>query len=266
MLLYFSLASRLAPLLLMVSAQLVGTRWLHDLRPLRARRLNGIAAAVYMLGGLAFVLPFALRMGLMVGIRMAVEGDDFPLAAARLQQYQLFGGKLEGNLLFARGLAHAKQGEVTEAVPDFLAAARSNDPLVSPETSSFYAAICFLALNRDDDAERIFIALPESVHDGPVRDYCLGRIAERQNRPGAEEWFRRSLALNPGFTPALYRLLRLLSSRHDVQGADAVVETFRRSNPSERHAPYLDSLLMAIHRGDVLADYEPFRLPIQPPG
>jgi tetratricopeptide (TPR) repeat protein len=265
MLLYFSLASRLAPLLLMVSALLAGTRWLHDHQFLRAHRLNGIAAVVYMLGGLALVLPFAIRMGLIVGVRTAVERNDLQLAAARIEQYQLFGGKLEGNLLFARGIAHAKQGEVAQAIPDFLAAAHSNDPLVSAPSAAFYAALCFVAINRDDEAERIFIALPEAMREGPVRDYCLGRIAERQNHPGAEDWFRRSLALNPGFTPALYRLLRILSSRHDVRGADAVVETFRRSNPAERHAPYLNSILTAIHRGEVLADYEPFRLPIQPP-
>src|SRR5205807_6222679 len=69
MLLYLSLGSRLAPLLLMLSAILAGMRWLHDQPALAARHLNGVAAALYVVAGLVVAVPFAVRTGLMRGSR-----------------------------------------------------------------------------------------------------------------------------------------------------------------------------------------------------
>jgi len=258
MLLYLSLGSRLAPLLLMLSAILVGMRWLHDQPTLAARRLNGLVAALWVMAGLVIAVPFAVRMGLIVGIRTAVDHHDFELAGARIEQYAFWGGRLEGNLLFARGVARAREGRVAEAIPDFLAAARSNDPLVSRSMAVLHAALGELALHRDAEAERLFLPLPDS----PVRDYCLGRIAERRGDARAEAWFRRSLAVDPSFTPALYRLLRILSMRHDVAGAAQAVAEFRRRNPAEAEAPYLREIMAAIERGEVLVDYDPYQFTV----
>lgn len=258
MLLYLSLGSRLAPLLLMLSAILVGMRWLHDHPALAARRLNALAAAAWVIAGLIVAVPFAVRMGLIVGIRTAVDHHDFELAGARIEQYAFWGGRLEGNLLLARGMARAREGHVAEAVTDFLDAARSNDPLVSRSTAVLYAAMGEYALHRDAEAERLFLPLPDSA----ARDYCLGRIAERRGDARAEAWFRRSLAADPSFTPALYRLLRILSMRHDVAGAQAAIAEFRRRNPAEADAPYLREIMAAIERGEVLADYDPFQFTI----
>jgi len=258
MLLYLSLGSRLAPLLLMLSAILAGMRWLHDQPALAARHLNGVAAALYVVAGLVVAVPFAVRMGLIVGIRTAIDHRDFELAGARIEQYAFWGGRMEGNLLFARGVARAREGRVAEAVPDFLAAARSDDPLVSRSMAVLHAALGAFALRRDADAVRLFAPLPDSA----IRDYCLGRIAERRNDPRAEASFRRSLGLDPSFTPALYRLLRILSMRHDVTGAAALVAEFRRRNPAEANAPYLREIMAAIERGEVLADYDPYQFSV----
>jgi hypothetical protein len=255
MLLYLSLGARLAPLLLMLSAILVGMRWLHDQPALAARRLNGVLAALWVIAGLVVAVPFAVRMGLIVGIRTAVDRRDFELAGARVEQYAFWGGPMEGNLVFVRGLARAREGRVAEAVPDFLAAARSNDPLVSRSMAVQYAALGEYALHRDAEAERLFLPLP----DTPVRDYCLGRIAEHRGDPRSERWFRRSLALDPSFTPALYRLLRIVSMRHDVDDARRIVAEYRRRNPAESDAPYLREIVSAIERGEVLVDHDPYR-------
>ena len=182
MLLYLSLGSRLAPLLLMLSAILAGMRWLHDQPALAARHLNGVAAALYVVAGLVVAVPFAVRMGLIVGTRTAIDHRDFELAGARIEQYAFWGGRMEGNLLFARGMARAREGRVAEAVPDFLAAARSDDPLVSRSMAVLHAALGEFALHRDADAARLFAPLPDSA----IRDYCLGRIAERHNDLRAE--------------------------------------------------------------------------------
>lgn len=249
MLLWMSLAARLAPLLLMTSAVLVAMRYLHD-------RLGKAAAVVVLVLGLAIVVPYAARMGLIVGIRHAVNEAEWPVVSERIEVYRRLGGKLDGHLLYARAMALANEGQVAEALPDFAAAARSGDPLVSRSSAVLQTGLCLYALRRYDEAKQVLVTLPESG----TRDYLLGRIAEQRADPNAEGWFRHSLAVDPSFQPALYRLLRILSMRRDVNGALAVLHDYRRANRQEAGAPYLQAMEDAIRRGEVLVDYEPFRL------
>ncbi|HJT16764.1 MAG TPA: hypothetical protein VJ853_05230, partial [Thermoanaerobaculia bacterium] len=119
---------------------------------------------------------------------------------------------------------------------------------------------CLYSLHRENDARRRLLSLPDRFPGAAVRDYLLGRIAEHQSDASAESWFRKSLAVDPSFSPALYRLLRILSQRHDVAGAVAVVNSYRHANPEQANAPYLAAIVHAIQRGEVLIDYEPLRL------
>lgn len=259
MLLWMSLAARLAPLLLMTSAFLVATRWVHD----RLNRRNQIAGAVgpivVLIAGLFIIIPYAVRMGLIVGIRYAAKDHAWPVVSQRLDLYEAWGGTLEGNLLFARGMARANEHRVAEAAMDFAAAASSDDPLVSRTDAALEEAMCLYATHQEARAEQVLLLLPDSFHGAAQRDYILGRIAEHRGEP-AESWFRKSLAADPSFGPALYRLLRIFSQRHDVDQAVALVADFRRANPAEANAPYLNAMLTAIRNGEVLVDYEPFRL------
>ena len=249
MLLWMSLAARLAPLLLMTSAVLVATRFLHD-------RVGKVAAVVVLAAGLAIIVPYAARMGLIVGIRRAVDQREWDVVSRRVDAYDHLGGTLDGHLLYMRAMARANEGRIAEALPDFAAAARSGDPLVSRSSAMLQTALCLYALRRYGEARQVLVTLPETA----TRDYLLGRIAEHGGDAGAEVWFRNSLATDPSFQPALYRLLRILSLRHDVGSALAVIEAYRRANPEEANAPYLTALADAIRRGEVLVDYEAFRL------
>lgn len=260
MLLWMSLAARLAPLLLMTSLLLVAMRWLHDRVERRNRNAAMLASSVVLIAGLVVIIPYAARMGLIVGIRSAAEHGAWGVVSQRIDLYSRWGGRLEGNLYYARGAARSKEGRVAEALPDFVAAARSGDPLVSRSSAVFQAALCLYALHRDDEAMNVLLSLPDVSHDAAPRAYLLGRIAENRGDASAEQWFRRSLAADPSFQPALYRLLRILSMRHDISGALALVDAYRRANPEEANAPYLAAMVAAIRRGEVLVDYEPFRL------
>ena len=260
MVLYMALASRLAPLLLMASAALVGTRWLHDQPALRARGANVLAAVAWLAATFFVIVPFAARMGLMVGIRSAVNENDWQLAAARVDQYGWFGGRIDGPLLYVRGVAHAQRGELPQALADLQRAARSHDPLVSPIAASFEAASCLYSLGRAAEAERAFLAIPEQPPYAARRDYFLGSLAEIRRDPRAELWYRRSLAADPAFDPSLYRLLRIVSLRHDVAGAEALVANYRRFNTTRSSAPWLEGALEAIRKGEVLIDYDPLRI------
>ena len=259
-LLWMSLAARLAPLLLMTSAVLVATRWSHDRLVKKNRSVAMIVAAIVVLTGLFLIIPFAARMGLILGIRSAEDARDWDVVSQRVEQYEGWGGRLEGNQLFARGMARAHQGMLVDAANDFSAAADSGDPLVMHNAAVFQQALCLYSLHREDPARRLLLALPDKFPGAAVRDYLLGRIAEHRHDANAEVWFRKSLAVDPSFTPALYRLLRILSERHDVGAATAVVDAYRRANPEQAQAPYLAAMLTAIHRGEVLVDYEPLRL------
>ena len=258
MLLWMGLAARLAPLLLMTSALLVATRFVHH--RVRNERLKIAAAIAVLAVGMFFIVPYAARMGLIVGIRYAVDDHDWAVTASRIEQYEFWRGHLDGSLLYARGLARANEGHVAEALPDFAAAARTNDPLISRTDAVFQTALCLYALHRDREARSVLLSLPDNLHSSGVRNYLLGRIAEKYGDPEAEAWFRRSLAVDPSFQPALYRLLRILSLRHDVNGAVAVVNAFRRTNPAEANAPYLTGMLEVIRHGEVLVDFDPFHV------
>lgn len=259
MLLWMSLAARLAPLLLMTSAFLVATRWVHDRVGKRNQTAGAAAAIAVMIAGLFIIIPYAVRMGLIVGIRYAVKDHAWPVVSQRVDLYERWGGTLEGNLLFARGMARANEHRLPEALADFAAAAQSDDPLVSRTDAVLEEGLCLYAMHDEERAKRVLLSLPDSFHGAAQRDYLLGRIAEHRGEP-AEIWFRKSLAADSSFGPALYRLLRILSQRHDVDQAVAVVTEFRRANPAEANAPYLTGMLTAIQRGEVLVDYEPFRL------
>jgi len=260
MVLYMALASRLAPLLLMASAALVGTRWLHDQPALRARGMNVLAAVAWLAATFVVIVPFAARMGLMVGIRSAVNQNDWQLAAARVDQYGWFGGRIDGSLLYVRGVALAQRGELPRALADLQTAARSHDPLVSPIAASFEAAICLHALGRSAEAERAFLIIPEQPPYASRRDYFLGSLSEMRRDPRAELWYRRSLAADPAFDPSLYRLLRIVSLRHDVASAEALAADYRRLNAARASAPWLNGALEAIRRGEILVDYDPLRI------
>jgi len=259
-LLWMSLAARLAPLLLMTSAVLVATRWSHD-RIAKKNRTAGITvASIVVVAGMCVIIPYAARMGLILGIRSAEDAHDWDVLSQRVEQYEWWGGAVEGNLLFARGMARAHEGQFADATKDFAAAADSGDPLVMRSGAVFEEALCLYSLRRDDDARRLLLTIPDTFADAATRDYLLGRIAEHQNDATAESWFRKTLAVDPSFSPALYRLLRILSQRHDVNGAMAVVATYRRANPDQANAPYLAAIVTAIQRGEILMDYEPLRL------
>ena len=259
-LLWMSLAARLAPLLLMTSAVLVATRWSHDRIAQKNHTVAVIVATIVVVVGMSFIIPYAARMGLILGIRSAESARDWDVVSQRVEQYQWWGGALEGNQLFARGMARAHQGSLAAAANDFAAAAASGDPLVMDNAAVYQEALCLYSLHRENDARRRLLSLPDRFPGAAVRDYLLGRIAEHQSDASAESWFRKSLAVDPSFSPALYRLLRILSQRHDVAGAVAVVNSYRHANPEQANAPYLAAIVHAIQRGEVLIDYEPLRL------
>ncbi len=261
MLLWMSLAARLAPLLLMTSAVLVATRFLHDRFGQRSKMAGSAAAIAVLAGGLVVIVPYAARMGLILGIRYAFDREDWPVVRNRIDLYEKLGGSVDGNLRYDRGAALVHEGRIAEALSEFSAAATSsNDPLVSRSDAVFNAALCLYALRREDDARRALSTLPDDFHSAATRDYILGRIAEHGGDPAAEAWFRRSLAADVTFQPAVYRLLRLLSMRHDLAAAEQVMASYRRLNPAEANAPALRGMMEAIRRGEVLIDYEPLRL------
>jgi hypothetical protein len=255
--LYISLVSRLVPLLLMSSVVLVATRWTHDRLSRHSRAAGAVIALIIVAAGLVWIVPYAARMGLLVGTRLAIDHSDWPVVADRVDAYAHWGGRLEGNLLFARGLARAHAGNFNDALSDFVIASRSGDPLVQIATSQLNAGLCLYAMHRDRESAKLLLQIPDDFHAAATRDYLLGRIAEHQGAPQAEERFRRSLIADPTFTPALYRLLRIFSMRHDTAAAQHVVADVRRTTGD---MPLYHSLIDAIQRGEVLVDYEPFQL------
>lgn len=259
---YVSLAARLVPLLLMTSALLAGTKWIHETLSRRNANAANVAAVAFCLAMMVVIVPYAARMSLTAGATWALLHDEWQPAADRLEMLQRFGGHLPESLHYGHGLALLHLGRYDAALPELerAAAAPPGDyvPAVDAQLNAGFAAF-----RLGDDARAIdhLKRIPAESNAAPERDYLLGRIAERHGRPDdAEKAFRRSLAERHDFHPALYRLLRLCSMRHDANGAHQVVADFVEHNPAEAEAAYLKEIVAAIDRGEVLADYDPYRM------
>lgn len=259
---YVSLLARLVPLLLMTSALLAGTKWIHETLSRRRPAFANAAAIAFCAVMLAMIIPYAARMSLTAGATWALLHDEWAPAADRVEMLQRIGGRFPSSLHYGYGLALLHVGRNAAALPELerAAAAPPGDyvPVVDAEASAAAAAYF---IGDDARALQHLRRIPDGTRAAAERDYLLGRIDEHRGRAAeAEQLFRRSLAERANFHPALYRLLRLASLRHEGTDAHAIVAEFVRRNPAEANAAYLKEILAAIDRGEVLADYEPYRL------
>jgi len=261
MAIYLALIARLSPLLLMMSALLVGTRWLHDRYVPRHKVLGTILTAAYMLGGMAAIIPFAVRMSTFFGAQRAANNDEWDLADQRVTLYQAWGGTLTPSFHYVRGVAAAKRGDFRTALAQLQASLDGNDPLIPKPLAVYQLGACHYVLGDYDLALQVLRKMPEGSRYAQRRDYLIGRIAEKRGDVAtAAASFERSLAEDSEFTPALYRLLRLDTMRGDAAAAHKHLAGFRRNNPRQADAPYLTEIEKAIDRREVLVDFEPFRL------
>ena len=96
--------------------------------------------------------------------------------------------------------------------------------LERPSSASVSLALVHL---KEGNLEEAMLALKEVLEkggDSPDVLYFLGEVYMRMGRDGeAEELFRRSLAINPGFVRAREKLAMLLVRRHDYGEAEKVI-------------------------------------------
>jgi tetratricopeptide (TPR) repeat protein len=258
MTIYVSLVARLVPLLLMTSLLLAGTKWIHETLLRRKPALANGAAVLFCLLMMAAIVPYAMRVSLTAGTTWSLVHEQWAAAAQRVEMLQQLGGHMSPTLHYDYGIALLHLGRFGPALHELEIAAASPPGNQVPAVGAREgAAIAAFFLRDDRRAVQHLQRIPDGSSAAAARDYLLGRIAERHGRTDvAEQRFRRSLADNPRFHPALYRLLRLQSMRHDVAAARATVAEWLRQNPAEANAAYLKEIMAAIERGEVLVDYE----------
>ncbi|MHB8530494.1 MAG: sulfotransferase family protein [Caulobacteraceae bacterium] len=148
----------------------------------------------------------------------------------------------------AEGTARQSLGRFGEAASFFERAIA-----LSPDEAAPWAALaeCLIAARRSQEAERVCEAALRRIADHPgllsvkaraLRD--LGRLTE------AAALFRRALARDPGFAPALYGLALQALEAGDWDGAETLAATRLAASGS---APDLDWLAarIALSRGDL---------------
>lgn len=212
--------SRLVPLLFAASAVLVAGRLAYD--ALRAR--HGAAAravfALILLGGAAFLFPWARRGATLVSAEHAFWKSDWAKAADRFDAYARQHGSWTGRTGSRRALALMNLGRYADAEAAFLASfRRSPGGTVKADPNDILSlGMCRYYTGHLDAAERTVRAVAPEV--SPVRDYILGRILDRRgDAAGAVAALRASLARAPCFYPGLYHLVRTL--RRDGRDAEA---------------------------------------------
>lgn len=257
---YVSLIARFVPLILLASLLLAGTRWLHDRFAARSSAVANTLAALWVVAMLAIIIPLALRDSLFAGTAWAVSRRDWNAAAQRIELYQRLGGRMNGAMHFSYGLVSMHLHQFDLAYRELREAATEPPNGVFGDVDvKFNLAYASFLLRKDGEAWPLLQSIPSQSREEPARQYLMARILERHGREDlAEAAYRRSLAADPSFHPALYRLLRSESLRHDSAAARQTIAAFVRENPTEANAPYLRQIQNVIDSGQVLVDYDPY--------
>jgi choline-sulfatase len=104
------------------------------------------------------------------------------------------------------GELHLGLGQPDQALETFRAAT-TLDPTVADFWNSY--GMVLGGAGRHDEADRAFVAAVTRDPTNARYAYNLGLIRQRSGKPDAADWFRKTLALDPGFEPARQRLAEL---------------------------------------------------------
>lgn len=226
----FSLGlSRLVPLLLWASVLLVAGRALHDRLAGRSSLMAKAAFVTIVAGGLAVAGPFAVRSAFLVGALDAHLEGRWSDAVLRWSTYRELGGdpSLRTRQRWAESLVALRRYREAEALLlGGLQESSKGRVRASPEVV-FTLGVCRYYSGRWTEAERTLRAV-DTKPTRYLRDYLLGRLAERRGeRAAAEAFYGASLKADPSFFPALYQLVRVAREAGDRQAALRLVEESR---------------------------------------
>jgi hypothetical protein len=243
--------SRLVPISFLVSLTLVGSRYAHDV-VLRTRpHLARWAFAAVSLVGLIAIVPNVLRAGLIVGAQWGLATGRWRAADLLLGEYDAWNGRRSEDTL--RQWAYARMSiDDWAGAEEVLRLAQAPTP-----QTRILIGVCEYYEGKPS-AEATLAAVPDvSATQLCVRDYLLGRIAEKRGDPRrAFTFYARSAAWEPNFFPSTYQAVRMMLAHGDVRRAAAILDSFTRRYPLEGAAGDAVVLRTAIQRHAVPPEKE----------
>ena len=209
--------SRLVPMLLIASATLVLARVAFDVVAPRHRRA---AFAVFILIGAlgaVWLLPWIIRLQLMVTAARANRRGDWRMVDAALSELRERGGHEDGSMTrdwIAAALNLGANAKAEALILEHVRPSRGRVVVAEPQEVLMLGVARYRA-GRFAEAQRTLLAVPDAKRtDVFLRDYYLGRIAEmRGDCAAAIQRFTASLAAQPRFYPAQYHRTHCPDSR-----------------------------------------------------
>ncbi|MEL6179790.1 MAG: tetratricopeptide repeat protein [Myxococcota bacterium] len=139
-------------------------------------------------------------------------------------------------------------GDVDRAVPD--RPKKTPKRTVSSSTRrALESAIEEMASGDYDDAQDEFEDLKDDPEAGPLANYNLGVLADRQGRgQEAKGYFEEALRRDPDLAPALVSLVRLYLRDGDTTGAMRTADRYTQARPDNQDLMEA-KLLVLLHSG-----------------
>ena len=243
--------SRLVPLSFLVALTLVGSRYLHDLVLRSHPRLARWAFAVVSAVGLIAIVPYTIRAGLVVAARYAILNGRWRAADLLLTDYDGWNGLQTDQTLRQWASARMNVGN-WKGAEEVLRMAESP----SPQTRVLIGVCQYYEGNPA--AETTLGGVPDmTATQLCVRDYILGRIAQRRGDLGrAFAFYARSARWEANFFPSVYHGVRLCLIHGDPGRAAAILDDYTRRFPRQRGARDVLTLRDAITARAVPPDKE----------
>ena len=209
--------SRLVPMLLIASLTLVLARVAFDLVAPRHRRAAFVVFVVIGALGAVWLVPWILRLQLMVAAARANRRGDWQAVDAALTELRERGGHEDASMTkdwIAAALNAGANANAEALIREHLRPKRGRMVEAEPQEILMLGVARYRA-GRLAEAQRTLLAVPNAKRtDLFLRDYYLGRIAEtRGDCATAVARFTASLIAQPAFYPAQYHRMHCPDSR-----------------------------------------------------
>lgn len=209
--------SRLVPMLLVASATLVLARVAYDVAARHDRRAAlGVFAVIGALG-VALLVPWIIRLDLMVAAARANRRGDWPTVDAALSELRQRGGHEDASMTkdwIAAALNLGANAKAEALIREHLRPKSGRTVVAEPQEILMLGVARYRA-GRLAEAQRTLAAVPDAkTTDVFLRDYYLGRIAERRGDcAAAMARFDAALRAQPTFYPAQHHRIHCPDSR-----------------------------------------------------
>lgn len=236
--------SRLVPVMFLASLTLVGSRYLHDVLLRTRPHLARWGFAAVSLVGLLAGAPYLIRAALIVSAQTAVAHGRWIAADALFARYDRMNGSWSEKSLRDWAFVRMNAGDWRGA-EEILRIDEAPSAQVR-----ILAGLCRYNSGDVAGAAAVLRTVPNDTGAQlALRDYLLGRIAQRSGSPAAAlRFYERSAAAEPTFLPSIYHGARLLMLHGREPQAAAIVSRFLQRFPMYANNADVAALREAIAR------------------